>query len=218
MISLFRPLESGEQIVIGADPAEGGDNSVFVAISKVYTDVVMVGVSKEESSQLGYTLNHVGKFIQTQTNLFPIIAVERNTGNSTLFVLKQNNYPALYKMPKTFTGVHDEDQEQYGWVTNMATRPKMLDDLALAIRQEAIKIPSKEIVDELFTFIRHIKTGKPQADVGCHDDLVIALAIAWQVYQTQTPIYEAENQMYFGGNYYDINSKAKMKWQRRGLE
>jgi len=62
----------------------------------------------------------------------------------------------------------------------------MLDDLALAIRQQVLKIPSKQIVDELFTFIRHVRTGKPQADSGCHDDLVIALAIAWQLYQTVT--------------------------------
>lgn len=183
-IHLFRQPEAGEQIVIGADPAEGGDNSAFVAYSKKLSDVVMIGKSKEESSQLGHTLNHIGRWIMKQTGSFPTIAVERNTGSAAIYVLKELNYPALYKMPSSFTSTQDTQQDQYGWVTSVATRPKMLDDLALAVRQKALSIPSREIIDELFTFIRHAKTGKPQADVGCHDDLVIALAIALQVNQT----------------------------------
>lgn len=189
MITLFREPEPNEHIVIAGDPAEGGDNSTFVAVSKQYADVIMVGKSKEESSQLGHTLNHIGLWFHKRTNVFPTIAVEKNMGAATLYVLKSLNYPRLYKMPNSFTksDVPDSGQpheEQYGWSTNVATRPKMLDDLALAIRQRVIKIPSKQVIDELYTFIRNEKTGKPEGDVGSNDDLVIALAISWQLYQT----------------------------------
>jgi hypothetical protein len=214
MIKLYRQPEGGEQIVIGADPAEGGDNSTFVAISKKYADVVMVGVSKEESPQLGASLNHVGKWFRNVTGNYPMIAVERNVGSAAIHVLKQNNYPNLYRMPSSFTATIDTEQENYGWVTSSSTRPKMLDDLALAIRQKAIKIPSKEIVDEMFTFIRHLKTGKPQADVGCHDDLVMAFAFAWQVYQTNSGTYLQENEAYFGNlDYINENNANRKKWR-----
>lgn len=184
MIQQFRKPKENEQFVIGADPAEGGDNSTFVAISKFSADVVLFGKSKEESSQLGHTLNHVGRWFQRRTNLFPSIGVEKNTGSATIYVLKTLNYPNLFRMPDSFTKDHmDQGGEQYGWSTNVATRPKMLDDLAVAIRQGAITIPSKQIVDELFTFIRNEKTGKPMADKGSKDDLVMALAIAWQLFQ-----------------------------------
>lgn len=183
MIYQYRPLES-EEIVIAADPAEGHDYSAWIALSKKRADVVMCGRAKEESSQLGYTLNHVGKHIKTRTGYFPTIAVERNTGSATLYVLKQLNYPSLYRMPSSFTQAYEETTIQYGWVTSSATRPKMLDDLALAVRTHAITIPSKQIVDEMFSFIRHEKTGKAQSEVGSHDDFVIALAIVWQLYQT----------------------------------
>lgn len=187
MIWHYRQPEQGETIVIGADPAEGHDYSAFVALSKKYADVVMCGKSKEESSQLGYSLNHIGLYLKKHTNVYPTIAVERNVGSATLFVLKQLNYPQLYRMPSSFTKQQQQQTDQYGWITSVSTRPKMLDDLALAIRQKAIKIPAKPIVDELFTFIREEKTGKPQAEVGCNDDLVMSLAIAWQMYQTVEP-------------------------------
>lgn len=191
--------------MIAGDPAEGGDNSTFVAISKNKSDVVMISVSKEESSQLGYTLSHIGKWFEKQTGNYPCIAVEKNTGAATIFVLKQLNYPNLFKMPSSFTASDMQTGDQFGWVTSSATRPKMLDDLALAIRQQAVKIPSKPVIDELYSFVRNEKTGKPQADVGAHDDLVIALAIAWQLYQI-APTFSQEE-------YYDINKDLAKKWR-----
>lgn len=186
MIRLFRQPDPNEFVVIGADPAEGGDYCAFVVLSKQTAEVLMSGQSKEESSQLGYELNHVGLWIQKTTKLFPSIAVERNTGSATIHVLKSLNYPNLFRMPQSFTKDTFDQSDNYGWNTNLATRPKMLDDLALALRQKALKIPDKDIVDELFTFVRNQKTGKPEADVGSHDDLVMALAIAWQLYQLES--------------------------------
>lgn len=184
MIRIFRDPEPQEYFVIGSDPSEGGDYSTFVAISKKTAEVVLVGQSKSESSQLGHELNHVGRWLEKRTNILPLVAVERNVGTATLYVLKSLNYGNLFRMPNSFTTTNMEDTENYGWSTNTATRPKMLDDLALAIRQQAIRIPDKIVVEELYTFIRNKKTGKPEADIGSHDDLVMALAIAWQAYQT----------------------------------
>lgn len=193
MIYLYREPKENEFCVIGADPAEGGDYSSFVVMSKYYKDVILVGKSKEESSLLGHKLNHIGRWINKKTNIYPSIAVERNTGSATIYVLKELNYPNLYKMPQSFISTEEERQEKYGWITSISSRPKMLDDLALAIRQKSLLIPSKMIIDELFTFIRNERTGKPQADIGQHDDLVMALAIAFQLFQTEpTPTTEAD--------------------------
>jgi len=193
MIYLYRQPKENEQFVVSGDPAEGGDNSTFVALSKFNAEVVMVGQSKEESSQLGHTLNQVGRWLHKKTGSYPVIAVEKNVGAATIYVLKTLNYPELFKMPNSFTRSEDTESEQYGWSTNTATRPKMLDDLALAIRQRVIKIPSKQIVDELYSFIRNARTGKPEADRGSHDDLCMALAIAWQLYQVVEISTEDDN-------------------------
>jgi hypothetical protein len=56
----------------------------------------------------------------------------------------------------------------------------MLDDLAMLVRGNRIDIPSKDIVREMVTFVTW-PNGKPMAEEGCHDDRVIALAIAHQM-------------------------------------
>jgi len=176
--------EQDERFVVGADPAEGGDFSAFVVLSRKTADVVMSGQSKEESSQLGHTLNHIGKWFYSRTGQHPSIGVERNTGSATIYVLKSLNYPNIFKTPASFTKERQPKKapDNYGWHTNVATRPKMLDDLAMAVRQKVVGIPDERIVSELFTFIRNEGTGKPEHEVSCNDDLVFSLAIAWQLY------------------------------------
>lgn len=183
MIFQYRHPEFNEELVIGADPSEGNDNSTFVVISKKYADVILISKSKEESPQLGYALGAIGNFYKKHTNLFPAIAPERNTGIATIHVLKELNYPNIFRMPSTFVNTGRPEEDKYGWLTSSSTRPKMLDDLSMCLRQKALKIPSKHIVEELFSFIRHQKTGKAQADQGAKDDLVMATAIAWQLYE-----------------------------------
>jgi hypothetical protein len=65
----------------------------------------------------------------------------------------------------------------------MSTRPKMLDELALSIRQGVNRTDDSSTLKEMLSFIRNAKTGKPEAEAGTHDDLVMAEAIAWQLYQ-----------------------------------
>jgi hypothetical protein len=195
MIYLFREPGEGEQVIIGCDPAEGGDNSAWVALSKKHDDVVMASQSKEESSQLGYSLNHIGKWLHKKTGIYPCIAVERNVGQATLAILKELNYPEIYRMPEGVVKTEGQEPgERYGWVTTISSRPKLLDDLALAIRQKSIKIPDERIVSELFTFIRNKRTGKPEADRGSHDDMVFALGIALQALETAPPPVEPWDQ------------------------
>ena len=45
----------------------------------------------------------------------------------------------------------------------------------------------KPTVSELFSFILN-KNGKPEAERSSHDDLVMSLALAWQLYRTEQKI------------------------------
>jgi len=82
-----------------------------------------------------------------------------------------------------------------GWTTTgyisageiKGTRRKMLDDLALSIRQKSILFYDEEIFQQMKAF--KIIRGKAKASSNRHDDLVIAVAGAWQV-QELTPDYD----------------------------
>ncbi len=183
MFKLFRIPDSGESVVVGADPADGGsDYCAAVAKSKKQGDSFMNFHARMEASQFGYELNKMGLFIRKATGKFPLIGVERNTGGATIAILRTLNYPQLYRM-KSFDAVEKTESNRIGWVTNSQTRPKMLDDLALSLKQRVNKIYDINEVKELMAFIKHPRTGKPQAGPGSYDDFVIAEAIAWQMYQ-----------------------------------
>lgn len=64
-----------------------------------------------------------------------------------------------------------------GWDTKADTRPLMLDTLERYLRQRALKLHGQRTLVELGTFVLD-DNGKAQAQPGCHDDMVISLAIA----------------------------------------
>lgn len=177
MIRVYRTIEQGERILIGADPADGGqDFCAAQVLSMKRYDVPIVFQARMESQQFGHELIKLAKYIQRQTgDDDPIISVERNVGMATLYVLQTNNYKNLYRMQRY--GEERDEEEKIGWVTNTATRRLMLDALSLALKQGALTIYDKPTISELFSFVQKA-SGKAEAVRGAHDDLVMALAIA----------------------------------------
>lgn len=185
---VYRNLDVNEQLVMFADPADSQDFCAAVAFSKKYFDYPIVFNEVMESSQFGHELYNLGKYIQVRTNYFPKLAVERNTGQATIFVLQQLNYPDMFRMVD-FTSIAPHEGGDIGWMTTghisggelQGTRRKMLDDLALAIKQERVKMYDQEQIKQLKSFV--IVKGRAQAAQNKHDDLVMASAGAWQVAQ-----------------------------------
>jgi hypothetical protein len=122
------------------------------------------------------------------TGINPIVAYERNAGGTfemdRLASLNRLGKFTLFKMPTM--GVEDPAQPtKYGWDTNTATRPAMLSQLKEAIDNKLLKVYDKMTIEEMYSFVvvRTTASVKAQAESGMHDDLVMSLAIAWQLYQ-----------------------------------
>ena len=127
-----------------------------------------------------------------------IIAVERNgPGTAVLTQLKNTmGYPRIWR-PRNPIGVKTHLDQTLGWNTTSATRPMMLSALQAAIRDEPHRIKSEALIDEIRTFVFRDRNGReprPEADEGCHDDLVMAMGGAQAVWQQEctTPIRLAE--------------------------
>ena len=69
-----------------------------------------------------------------------------------------------------------------GFSMTMKTRPLVIAKLEEYFREKSVKIYSKRLLDELWTFIYH--NNKAEAMKGYHDDLIMALAIACWVRDT----------------------------------
>ncbi len=177
---IYRDLEPDEHICLFADPAEGNDYCAAVGMSKKHADMPVVFNDRIESSQFGHELQHMAKYIEMHTHIWPTIGVERNVGQATIYVLTSLNYPDMFRM-KIFDKPGISESSKIGWLTTEGTRKKMLDDFALAVRQGIIKIYDKQIVDQMRSFVIS-KKGRPQAESNKKDDLVISAAGAYQLF------------------------------------
>lgn len=211
-VHIYREPEMGEQFVIFADPADSQDFCAAVACSKKRYDFPIVFNEVMDSSQFGYDLLYLAKYIYNRTNMWPKLAVERNTGQATIYVLKNLNYPDLFRMVDFSSKGSTYEKGGIGWVTTghisggelRGTRRKMLDDLQLALKQGQLTIYDKMQIKQMKSF--QIIKGRAQARSNKHDDLVMATAGAWQIHQL-TPSYD------FGDYNPEEFAKEKEKWR-----
>jgi len=182
MFYLYRPLEAQEEIVIGADVGEGISYCSAVGISKRHKDIPLIYHARVESTQFGYELDKMGSYIRLKTGELPLIAVERNIGAATIAKLRDLQYPLdrLYRQ-KTVDRITNQEAERIGWNTDSSNRRKMLDDLSLSLRNYELRVYDKQILKEMLTFVVNERTGQPKHERGKFDDLIMALAIGWQM-------------------------------------
>jgi len=185
----YREYQRGEFIVVGVDTAMGGlDYCAAQFLSKTHIDVPVVYHQKVIATEMTPLIHHELEKIYKVTEIKPVVAYERQNGGlfelERLAALNRGGNYTLFTMP-TYGNIDNPDASKLGWDTNTATRPKMLQDLKDAIDHKAINLYDKPTITELFSFIvsQTSSSWKAQAEKGSHDDLVMSLAIAWQLYQ-----------------------------------
>ncbi len=191
----YRTYEKGEFIVVGVDTSWGGtDYCAAQFLSKIKLDIPTVYHSKVLATEMTPLIHLELEKIYDQTGIKPVVAFERNNGGvaeiERLATLNREGKYRIYT-EKTGIGTSDTVQEstKLGWTTSSASRPTMLSTLKEAIDSQLIRIYDKPTITEMFSFIvsQTSSSWKAQAEQGAHDDLIMALAIAWQLYQTENP-------------------------------
>lgn len=180
-VKIWKPPSPSKRYVLAADVAEGlehGDYSVGHLYDWDTVEMVAEWHGHIEPDLFGEELAKLGK-IYNQC----LIGVEANKDGGTVNTrLRNGGYPHLFYRQE-LENRSTRKVSKLGWLTNSATRPVMINSLSDALRDGAI-IPSRETVQELTTFvIGH--DGKVAGQSGCHDDRVIASAIAMELRKRQ---------------------------------
>ncbi len=190
MFRQYRKIEKGEFFVVGADTSAGlSDRCAAQFLSKTRLDAPLVYHSKVIATEMTNAIFPVLNTIYDITGVKPVVAYERNNGGvfemDRLASLNRENKFTIFEMPGYGKGVNNEGSKRLGWDTNTATRPRMLSDLKDAVDNQLLRIYDEQTISELYSFIiaKTTATEKAQAEKGAHDDLVMSLAIAWQLYQ-----------------------------------
>lgn len=195
MFRRYRPYEKGEFFVVFADTAWGGlDYCATQFLSKTKLDVPVVYHSKTIASEMTPMIHHELERIFDETKVKPVVAFERNNGGvaeiERLATLNREGKYRIYVEKKGVgTTEATEQSVRLGYTTNSATRPTMLSMLKEAIDGRLLRIYDRPTINEMFSFIisQTSSSWKAQAEQGAHDDLIMALAGAWQLYQTESP-------------------------------
>jgi hypothetical protein len=165
-IKIWFPPQNGKQYLVGVDPAGGGVSGDY-SCAQVIDRVTGIQCAELRGH---FALRELAAKLITLASSYnrALLVVERNNhGHGVLAHLQSLGYANLYR-----------DQGQYGWLTSSVTRPAMIENLAAALVTEPALFKSEQLLNEFRTFVRHADGSSAAAD-GCHDDCVMAMAIAW---------------------------------------
>ena len=177
-VEIWSPPKVGEFYVIGADVAEGkidGDYSVAQVLDSD-CNVVAMWHGHIDPDLFGFELVKLARYYNDA-----YLGVEANNhGLATLKAIQSYDYWNLY-FAKIYDRFTDSITQKLGWQTTVKTKPMAIDKLAEFVRDFHIGIKSKTTIQELLTYIIE-ENGSTNAQQGCHDDCVMSLAIALQVW------------------------------------
>lgn len=165
--------------VIACDVAEGLEHGDKTSIT-----VFDANNLNEVASYLGYwPVEDLADILYWlgETYHWALLGPERNNhGLVPLDRLRRMGYPRLYRMDFVGQIVKSDRTPRYGWHTNKATKPKMVNDFVKALRENVVALRDSRFLAEAAVFISDGKGGYAASE-GNHDDHVISHLIAWQL-------------------------------------
>jgi hypothetical protein len=116
-------------------------------------------------------VRETARVVQRVGSLYPgaVVAVERNNHGSGLLAHLEGSALNIYM----HHGIA-------GWPTTTWTRPMMIERVGMALAEHAGLFQSERLLRECRSFVR-LANGKAGAASGCHDDCVMAMAVALSV-------------------------------------
>lgn len=179
-ILVYEPPIQGHPYVLGGDTAgEGSD--FFAAQVMDNTTGAQVCVLHQETDEDLYALQVycLGMWYNTA-----LVGIERNYSTHPVKELERLRYPNLHVIIDDDRYTH-KPKQVFGFITSSKTRPAIIAALVKVMRETPERIVDRLTLEEMLTFVRN-ERGRPEAENGKHDDLIMALAICNELRQYQT--------------------------------
>ena len=178
-IKIYEYPENRVPYVIGGDSAgEGSDYFTAHVINNITGK--QVAVLKQQQNEIEYVkqIYCLGMFYNAA-----LIGLENNFSTYPTQKLMELNYPNQYIRKKEDV-YNNKYEKSFGFRTTSITRPYILGQLQEIVHDNIEVIQDIETLREMLTFIVNDK-GRAEAEEGYHDDLVMALAIAYYIRNQQ---------------------------------
>lgn len=178
-IKIYEYPENRVPYVIGGDTAgEGSDYFTAHVINNITGK--QVAVLRQQQNEIEYVkqVYCLGMFYNKA-----LIALENNFSTYPTQKLMELNYPNQYVRKKEDV-YNNKYEKSFGFRTTSITRPYILGNLQEIVHDSIEVIQDIDTLREMLTFIINDK-GRAEAEEGYHDDLVMALAIAYYIRNQQ---------------------------------
>lgn len=186
-IRVYKEPVPGQSYAIGADVASGDGLDYCAAYVIDLSSCELVAELRQRYIGDVYAaqLHFLGRRYNTAK-----LAVETQGGygDGVISALRDRTagrpvYPNVYRHRLDSQPANPE-QKRFGWPTNVATRPKILNQLERHVRERTLPFLSHRLLAEMRTFIEDDKRSpSPRAQNGAHDDCVIAASIALEMFR-----------------------------------
>ena len=172
------PKQNYPYVVSGDTAGEGSDYFIGQVLDNANGKQVAVLRKEFDADEYTRQMYCLGKYYNNA-----LIGIESNFDTFPIKELERIGYKKQYIREKedTFTG---NIVKAYGFRTDRITRPLILSELQAIVNDHIENINDKETLEEMLVFVRNEK-GRPEAQEGCHDDLVMALAIVYHIREQQ---------------------------------
>ena len=174
-------------MLAGDTAGEGSDNFTGQVLDNITGK--QVAVLKQEFDEITYTRQMfcLGMFYNTA-----LIGIEANYTTYPIVELERLEYPKQFVREKEDSYTH-KTEKSYGFKTTSITRPLILGELQTIVKEDIETIVDEDTLKEMVVFVKNEK-GRPEAQIGYHDDLVMCLAIAHYIRGQQSMELEAEEE------------------------
>lgn len=189
-LAVYKDFDPARIYYIGADVAEGIKGRDY-SVAQVIDDrgeQAAVWRGHVHPDYFAVILKALGERYGTAR----IIPERNNHGILTCSRLaKDLAYPNVF-MEESVGNITEDYRETIGFSTNVKTKPLVIDQLRAALRDGVLKIRDRDTLQEMLTYIV-TETGKMEAEEGHHDDCVMALALAFHIFEAHfDPVANAD--------------------------
>ena len=185
-INIYRlPDEKSTKYAIGGDTAGDGSDYYTAHVLDVETGEQVATFRNQFDADI-YTrqMYCLGKYysyfnVSKGTKEEALIGIEANFDSYPIRELQRLGYTNQYVRESidSYTG---KTEKKFGFRTTSLTRPTILSALIEIVREHTELLNDRDTLEELLTIIRNEK-GRIEAPDGGHDDMMMGLAIAYEI-------------------------------------
>ena len=185
---IWESADYSREYMVMADVArgDGKDFSSFHVIDIATNSQIAEYRGQMTPKEFGYML----VAIATEYNNALLVVENATIGWATLDAILERGYRNLYHSPKSdqltaesYLKVYEGDSSMTpGFTMSLRTRPLVVNKMREYIGDKSVTIQSKRLLEEMRVFVW--KNGRPEAQPGYNDDLVMSFAIGMYLRDT----------------------------------